>query len=316
MSKSLKFKKKTTKKSPLYKFIHQAIKTTKTPIATSVKKSLTKTSQGVNKTLTNTRIAKSVKKSLTKTSQGKTSQGEQVNQHDVFKMLNFKKDIDLPLFPLSKDHKIFKAYIDAYKGNYKFLISMAEHPDDMKEYFNFKVYAYAQAWDIDIHKSKKISPYHYEIIFERISTLGYTRDKYVISHSQQISRLTIEQGWPQQDFCGCIYHGTVLTSISELLNICVAHYAVWDLKYTRLTYPENCNGIVGTILWNISTDEEFRNKLNHSFFHTKEVYALQDVEIFPQGKVLPDLEFPPNPRLIEFNKSRATDTSRQSCNVM
>jgi hypothetical protein len=297
MSKSLKLKKKTTKKSPLYNFIHQAKKTTKTPIATSVKKSLTKTSQGVKKTLT------------------KKSQSEQVNQHDVFKMLKLKNIH----FRLREDDEIFKAYIDAYKGNYKFLISMAEHPDDMKEYFNFKVYAYAQAWDIDIHKSKKISPYHYEIIFERISTLGYTRDKYVISHSEQISRLTIEQGWPEQDLCGCIYHGTVLTSISELLNICVAHYAVWDLKYTRLTYPENCNGIVGTILWNISTDEEFRNKLNHSFFHTKEVYALQDIEIFPQGKVLPDLEFPPNPRLIEFNKSRAsraTDTSRQSCNVM
>ena len=291
MSKSLKFKKKTTKKSPLYKFIHQAIKTTKTPIATSVK-SLTKTSQGVKKPLT------------------KKSQSEQVNQHDVFKMLKLKNIH----FRLREDDEIFKAYIYAHKRNYKFLISMAA--DDMKEYFNFKVYAYACAWDDVKHKSKKISPYHYEIIFERISTLGYSRDKYVISHSEQISRLTIEEGWPEQDFSGCIYHGTVLTSISELLNICVAHYAVWDLKYTRLTYPENCNGIVGTILWNISTDEEFRNKLNHSFFHTKEVYALQDVEIFPQGKVLSDLEFPPNPRLIEFNKSRASQASQASCNVM
>jgi hypothetical protein len=79
-----------------------------------------------------------------------------------------------------------------------------------------------------------------------------------------------KQEWPVQ---GIIMKGSFMSSFKDIIDTCIYHYIANDYYKNLNTYPENCNGICGTILWNHCKYYKGVD-LTEKFFHTEDMYQI------------------------------------------
>lgn len=169
---------------------------------------------------------------------------------------------------------------DLKKRSYKEFIKL-----DKEQKLNFEVIGLSTLKDPSNKIYKKLcdTKYYFDHFVMNIFT-DKTSSMY-ISHQNKFTNVynsyidvnneenCYKREWPKQ---AVILKGNFFASFKDILDICVLHFISFDHLRKLNTYPENCNGICGTILWNFCKYYRESGLLNAKFFHREELYQILD----------------------------------------
>ena len=187
--------------------------------------------------------------------------------------------------PLFKDDNMYKKYILLL-----YLIKMKKNglPNSLNIYTilinpffkeNQLVYFRVYGWGESDLKQNIKDFNHFTIEF-KIGTLPYYL---IVSHAEGYAQLEYSDsskfwdgtgnviqygnGWNG----GVILDGRLCGNFYEIIIIVLAHFTYWDvICKSKSQYPENCNGTVGTLLWNLSpVKSKWRKQINNTFFRDR-----------------------------------------------
>ena len=202
-----------------------------------------------------------------------------LNRHDVRRYVEEKSDLTI--------EECYKIYEERYKlkgienKSYENFIKL-----DKEQKLNFEVIGLSTLKDPSNKIYKKLSgnKYYFDHFVMNIFTDKKEYTMY-ISHQNKFTNVynsyidvnneenCYKREWPKQ---AVILKGNFFASFKDILDICVLHFISFDYLRDNNSYPENCNGICGTILWNFCKYYKESGLLNANFFHREELYKILD----------------------------------------